>query len=217
MKNYTNGLTTKTKIIDLCKILFYEKGYNETTFTDICEKSQVNPGSIAYHYKNKKNIASIVYNEMMHMLDNSIAELFPYEDEVLQAIMGLGLHQKLLFDDPAYRRFSSQFSSEYIHAEALNQYTQIASKAYLLTVKYAGQKKADFLFTAFKGMDCYIEPYIEEHMDELKFDEIFQYSVELYYSFIRQDTLHHCIDRALDYLSQIVISADYFNVSVKRL
>lgn len=56
MSNYENGAFTRRAIVDACKVLFYEKGYHETSYADICEMAHVNRGTIYYHFPNKEQI-----------------------------------------------------------------------------------------------------------------------------------------------------------------
>ncbi|HWQ73947.1 MAG TPA: TetR/AcrR family transcriptional regulator [Syntrophomonas sp.] len=215
--NYYTGLSTKNKIMDVCRKLFYEDGFNETTFSAICQAAHVLPGSLGYHYKSKKNIASGIYSEIMHVMEQRVEELFPDQDELLQVILSFGFHQKLLFTDPQYRRFSAQCSSSCIHARPLSDYEDYVPKAYSLAVKYAGKEKVDFLFTAFKGIDCYIEPYIDAHINDLSFEKVFRYTIELYYRFIDDHTLNQYIEKALEYLMFVDISCIDLEVLIKRI
>ena len=41
MGNYENGALTRQLIINACNRLFYEKGYNETSYADICAMAHV--------------------------------------------------------------------------------------------------------------------------------------------------------------------------------
>ncbi len=109
MKNYATGLETQEKILKTCKNLFYKKGYNETTFAEICKKANVNPGSIAYHFTNKFNIASKIYENLMQQFYETSLLIFPEQDELQQIMLALGLHLKLVFNDSAYRRFIWQY------------------------------------------------------------------------------------------------------------
>lgn len=54
MGNYENGAFTRRVIVDACKKLFYEKGYHETSYADICMEAHVNRGTIYYHFPNKE-------------------------------------------------------------------------------------------------------------------------------------------------------------------
>jgi AcrR family transcriptional regulator len=216
MKKYANGVVTKDNIIDVCKELFCLKGYLGTTYLDICQKTKIHPGSIKHHFQSKKNIATFIFNEMMQLFYQKTAELFPQEDDQQQVILAMGMYQKLLFKDAVFRRFTSEYSSKDIHASSLSDYTNTASKAYAVTARQVGKKKADFLFTAFKGMDCYIEPYINEHIDTIAFEDMFEYTGSIYYQYIESDELKSRINKALTALKDIEITFDRFDISIVK-
>lgn len=65
MANYENGLETKAKIIDICKKLFYSKGFKKTTFKDISQLANVNQGLIVYYYKTKNILANTIFQDVM--------------------------------------------------------------------------------------------------------------------------------------------------------
>ena len=46
MGKYQNGLETQEKILDACRVLFYEKGYDKTTFADISKMTGINQSAI---------------------------------------------------------------------------------------------------------------------------------------------------------------------------
>ena len=217
MKNYVNGLATKERIFEACKELFCEKGYLGTTYTDICKLAQVHPGTITHHFTSKKNIASIIFDDIIRVFYQRSAELFPDADDLQQVMTASGMHQKLLFDDAVYRRFSSEYSSEVSHVKSLLQYTDSVPKAYEVTLDRVGKKKADFLFTAYKGMDCYIESYIDAHIDELTFEEVFEYIAVIYYQYEPSVSLKKRIAKALSALAGVRITFDCFNIKVLEI
>ena len=214
MKNYVNGLATKERIFEACKELFCEKGYLGTTYTDICKLAQVHPGTITHHFTSKKNIANIIFDDIIKVFYQRCAELFPGEDDLQQVMIASGMHQKLLFNDAVYRRFSSEYSSEVSHDKSLLQYTDTVPKAYEVTLARVGRKKADFLFTAYKGMDCYVESYIDAHIDELTFEEVFEYISVIYYQYEPSGALKKRIAKALASLAGVRITFNCFNISV---
>lgn len=67
MANYENGTFTRQAIIDACAHLFYEKGFHETSYSDICEHAHVNRGTIYYHFETKESIRYAVQNEYKHI------------------------------------------------------------------------------------------------------------------------------------------------------
>ena len=56
MGEYGNGVSTRKNILLVCRKLFLEKGFHETSYDDISQAAHVNRGSIYYHFKEKENI-----------------------------------------------------------------------------------------------------------------------------------------------------------------
>lgn len=65
MATYRNGIITKNNILETCKRLFYEKGYKDTTYIDICEDADVSPGAITRFFGSKKIIAIDIYSDLL--------------------------------------------------------------------------------------------------------------------------------------------------------
>lgn len=76
MGEYSAGITTKNKIIQSCKKLFYEYGIEDTTYKMICESAQINRGLLPYHFKSKDNIARHIYDEFLQDFENWVDETF---------------------------------------------------------------------------------------------------------------------------------------------
>lgn len=215
MKNYSNGLTTKEKIIAVSKDLFYEKGYKNTTFAEICEVSQVNPGSIAYHFGTKRNIGMEIYKESLNSMVSQCEALFPEEDEIQQQMLSYLVYLKLVFIDAAYRVFLSELLSEAEYDDFNEDFLNMVPKAYKMTSDRIDPRKANFLFAIFMGMDYHIVTYIDRHIEALKFIEIAQYSLELYYMFIEPGELKERFKRNSILINKIKITNDGFNIKIE--
>jgi AcrR family transcriptional regulator len=212
LKNYANGITTKNRILEVCKDMFCQKGYTETKYAEICEKAEVNPGSFSHHFKSKKNTASFLFGGMMQCYYQRTEELFPDEDDLQQVMIAAGVHQRLLFTDKSYRRFSSEFSSEVLYAESLDTYIKLVPKAYRVTLDRVNRKRADFLFTIYRGIDHFLEVYIDEH----SFCEVFEDMANIYYRYVEDTELKERISRALCLLNTLDIFFDRFELYIQR-
>ena len=62
---YLVGEQTKRKIFKISRQLFYKKGYDETTYDDISKLAKVNRALIPYYFKNKKNLALLVFQKFI--------------------------------------------------------------------------------------------------------------------------------------------------------
>lgn len=93
---------TRQRIVEAANRLFYQKGYNRTSFTDVVEATGVPRGNIYYYFKTKDEIlkASIQYrlNRIKKMLEdwsdsyrtpidrlNRFLEILPDSAETLKA------------------------------------------------------------------------------------------------------------------------------------
>lgn len=75
MGKYQNGLETQEKILDACRKMFYEKGYDNTTFADISRETGINQSAIHYHFKSKENLLQIIYRESLRK-NNELVEFY---------------------------------------------------------------------------------------------------------------------------------------------
>lgn len=214
--NNSSGITTKTRIIKACKVLFYQNGFTSVTFDEICKKSGTHPGSIAYHFKNKITIAQIIYEEIINLFSNKTADFFPDEDLAQQNMIALGIHIKLLFEDSAYRRFSSQVCAERAYNEELFGLIKSVPNAFLVAKQYMSEQKSYFYFNAFLGMESFIESYIHKHIENLNFKEISSYYLELHYPFLEKEDFLNRLNKmyqALDILD--IESTENFKISIR--
>lgn len=51
---------TRNRIVEAADRLFYERGYENTAFSDIAEKVQISRGNVTFHYKTKDEILEAV-------------------------------------------------------------------------------------------------------------------------------------------------------------
>lgn len=105
MANYENGLDTKEKILHAAKVLFYEKGYEATTFKEISRLAKVNQGLIVYHYKTKAWLANVVFREFIKASMESVEEYFQGADTLTQYFIGDYLYFRLLYENKPFREF----------------------------------------------------------------------------------------------------------------
>lgn len=105
MAKYENGVDTRNKILQCCRKLFYEKGYEQTTFKDISETAEVNQGLIVYHFKSKTNLAKCVFQYYIKESMSQIEEFFKDCDALTQSFINDFLYFRLLFENEAFRNF----------------------------------------------------------------------------------------------------------------
>lgn len=216
MAKYSSGIITRKKIQETCEDLFYHNGYKTTTIKDICQVAGVHPGSVSHHFNGKASIAAAIYEKMMAYLCKIMPRLFPKEDELTLLILQLAVHQKLFYDDERYRRFSIEFSNEYFPVNDIKDYQFYFSNVYAFARKRMDEKKANFYFAAYKGMDKGIEPYVEANLHSLSFEEVVRFTNEIYYSFLPKEELAMHVDRALELIADLRIENEGFTIRVEK-
>lgn len=145
------GERKKQLIIDTCKRLFYQKGYNNTTYEMICESADIAPGSITYHFSSKKDIAILIANENTAKLREYAASFVREEDVGHWTFTSVVIWFRWFFFlvDPSLRRFFSELyiDATYLHSVielfAIHQQhgmkTQEETGLYLLASTIIGQ------------------------------------------------------------------------------
>lgn len=106
---YANGIETRERILKKGKQLFLEKGYRATTYRDICDAAQVNPGTLAHHFGGKSGLAKELYQATIDQLMQIVRQRFPQEDDLMQVLVTTIAYFRLLFDDEAFRHFFAEY------------------------------------------------------------------------------------------------------------
>ncbi|WP_214318354.1 TetR/AcrR family transcriptional regulator [Nonomuraea sediminis] len=68
--------------------LFAEKGYRQTTFADVAERSQISRGSIPWHFGSKEGLLLAVLEHSVEQLNDRMHEDSAGLDEMLDGAMG---------------------------------------------------------------------------------------------------------------------------------
>lgn len=107
------GEKKKQLIIDVCKKLFYQKGYNSTTYEDICRAADIPPGTIAYHFDGKRGIAAAIDAEYERQNKIYIEKICGdrYSKTDLMVIENFHMWKRI-FEDEHLRRFLLDLSAD---------------------------------------------------------------------------------------------------------
>ncbi len=116
--------SSRSRLLEAARELFYDQGYVATTLAQISEKSGVNNGLITYYFKSKRNMAGEIYNMCLMELRNAIAQyLFLHTKEYSMAL-DVALETRILleqkFKNPNFLRFCIEYQRERDHFDELN-------------------------------------------------------------------------------------------------
>lgn len=62
----------RDKIVEAADLLFYQKGYEFTSFADIASSVSISRGNFYYHFKTKDDILTAVINRRLDMTDDML-------------------------------------------------------------------------------------------------------------------------------------------------
>ena len=66
---------TRTEIIDAAMELFANKGYHETTMSDVVDASNTSKGTVYYYFDNKQELFETMINDVISRLYNSFERI----------------------------------------------------------------------------------------------------------------------------------------------
>jgi len=111
MGSYENGTNTRQTILQVCKQLFYEKGFHETSYSDIYTLAHINRGTLYYHFKSKEEMRyEVKWEYLIH--NKRIAEKYCPEKRY-QYIIAMGMYWLQITNDENIRRFMLQCCADF--------------------------------------------------------------------------------------------------------
>ena len=110
MTDYENGIDTRKKILSAAQMLFYEKGYAETSFQDIYRQAHVSRGTVYYHYKSKADMRYEVLWEFT-IAPKRIVEKY-CDQSRYHYLLALCITWIQITKDPKYRKFIRDYCSD---------------------------------------------------------------------------------------------------------
>ena len=167
MEQYQNGAETKEQILRACQTLFYEKGYEETTYNDICALAHVNRGLIPYHFKSKDAIKQLIGNQEGKKLFQQADALSVKLNYLGQYVFTTYLYWYKFFHDAKYRRF---FSFSFINSDDLTVYDVQAY--YQVPSVETLSPTAELNLALFSGQQAILSAYISRHFDRFTYEQV---------------------------------------------
>ncbi len=111
MSTYQNGAGTRTQILNAAEELFYKKGFHETSYEEICQKSHVSRRTAYYHFKDKDLLRYEVHWEWVIRMRHLAKRYCEREEYTFTLAMYL-CWDKMLKDEK-YRKFCLNYYEDY--------------------------------------------------------------------------------------------------------
>lgn len=103
---YDKGKETRQKIIVVAKELFYEKGFNQTSITEICKVADVMHGTFTYYFKTKVDLVSEIYADLLTKCYQIVrSNSTEYMDTFQMNLTANQFYYTVIFSSPENARF----------------------------------------------------------------------------------------------------------------
>lgn len=179
MGKYQNGIETKERILELCRRLFYEKGYEATTFKEISDTLGINQSAIHYHFKSKENILRIIHSDTGRANNRTVLENTTDENSYLaKMLFDLRVYLYKVWNDEKYRKFYIAATENWYEIDKLDS----LAPSELSYNKYFAIRNSD---SAFKVMACSafdqaVLRLIDTKKEVYTLDEVFNQNADMY-------------------------------------
>lgn len=211
---YLVGEQTKRKIFKISRQLFYKKGYDETTYDDISKLAKVNRALIPYYFKNKKNLALLVFQKFIedyYAVCDKTMEGLDMSGEVRAAVYMFGYYRLLRNRNLA--KFLIQFHSDV----DFNERMVTSQKKFFDAINMNFCKVPEYDYGVLSQMDYGIEKelirmaYYDENVDVDRLSSI-EFHLILGYFGYSKDKIDEIITETMKHLDKFqIILKDRFN------
>lgn len=216
MANYTAGLETKKQILEKSKELFYQVGYNELSFKELCKEASVNQGSIVYHFGGKLQIAQQIYAGMMTSMQQQAKELFAGEDEFDVVVLCVLVYFDLFFKDAYFRRFCVQISHENMESVIADQYRSYSPVLYQYLNKFYSANQIEMIIASTTGADVALQQYLYQNIENKSFSSTIDDICKCLFYFVATDVLQPALLKAHKLFNSLLITNSGFDICITR-
>jgi AcrR family transcriptional regulator len=224
MAKYETGIRTKEKILNACKKLFYEKGYDDTTYDDICREGHVNRGLIHYHFQGKFNIGRQVFSKFLvdnnELVSKLVRRKLPDTPVQYLAAVNMRSYLNLLQNDESLRRFYYQISRVTQFTTAHLDFGEAYHRRYFDAF---GQHPSDmdlrFIAAAVMGMSSAVHIMFTNGYLDTNIEDYIDHRISLFYSlmYVDKPTIDKIIEESRKVYASLNIGVKrYFNVYAMR-
>ena len=187
MVKLSAGEKKRQHIIAVCKKLFYQNGYANTTYDDICKAADIPPGTITYHFDGKRGIGAAIEDEYEPQNKIYIEKMCAnrnYSKTLLMAIENFHMWRRN-FEDENLRRFLRDMSSERVPTTAAYEAVRFFYQCVIedLALDQPCDKEMDLIIAAQIGMSDMLLHCIVHDIDRYAYQECASFGIRF---FLRQ-------------------------------
>ncbi|MCQ2487800.1 MAG: TetR/AcrR family transcriptional regulator [Clostridia bacterium] len=102
------GTKTKADIVKVATYLFYEKGYEDVSLSEICKEADITRTAFFYYFKDKADLADYVCNQVQSKYLGKLKLPLKGSNALLTMGIGIAYFFRLLISDEHLLRFYSE-------------------------------------------------------------------------------------------------------------
>lgn len=112
-------MDAKTSILAAAEVLFLEQGYKKTTVRQIAERAGANLGLIPYYFKNKENIARVIYDKIIaNVLQVEELDSYEIQNSIERLYLSyIIIHRRMIAMPGAYRFYLELIQADVVAVE----------------------------------------------------------------------------------------------------
>lgn len=124
-ENNRQNSSSRSRLLEASRTLFYDQGYAATTLAQISEKSGVNNGLITYYFGTKSRLAGEIYTKCLMDLRSEISRHLFLHTKQYSMALGIAVENRVLlaqkFENPNFLRFSNEYQKDSVHFIQTNE------------------------------------------------------------------------------------------------
>jgi len=208
MANYSTGKETKKKIIQAAQQLFYEKGYRDTTYADICKAVGIKQGNLHYHFNSKEVLCREVAARLYSLLRTEAKMISNCsENQYLVIVIIMYLFWYKFFHDENIRRFALETATIYVNENVYDYFEN-----YLLSIGSSRSKHSFLDAASCLSIDERLPIRIVEYTNELSYIDAAEYLIGIYSHFLGPEQA--IMEATIKEARSLLMAADLGGVSM---
>ncbi len=171
----------KTNIFETAKILFYEQGFEKTTYKQIADILKISPGSLSYHFESKSELGNAVYISFMQKnyndnVMNYLLNKFDTFSPKLASAIEMRLQLYVFKNDANVVRFYKElFTAQDISSTcSMTRYTLLDNKSLAFGAK---ESLSAMKYVAAKGASVALTSAYFDGLLKASFEEFVNYKI----------------------------------------
>lgn len=217
--SYSVGEQTKQNILSASTSLFYQQGFQATTFDHICQKANVNRALVSYHFKNKRTLGRTVYENIWSKISRTCWQIIHNCTPEMQVCTYLFASYRALLNSH-YARFLSELGEDSDHNPKLLQEEKQFFRPIIHKYRTLNEEEFDILAHMNHGIKREIVQIAKQHSEMEYIDHMTSMEIQLLLSYAGypKEEIQQLIRDSLNFLGNYMIEfKEDFDIDIREI